>query len=425
MLFRSLLRSDECGSEPQFPTGDCNLSVPASKSAKERSRSQPPGGWRLRSLLARVGEEVGEGLAVGDTGPVVLGVGLESGVEGEGRGKRFETALSSSSTAISKSMMDCRSIESARSLRSTVRWTSVTPSCTRAAPFDQDVGAAVGVVHPAHLHEGQPHLGHRLPGAGLLRSGSTGDGHLPVADRDAERGALHRSDRDTRVLIRAEGARVDECDVGGVGVVVDDCGGAGVVADHSDLDAVEPWVFELGDGRDRAGGCGSGEIQAMPYASTVGSTCRHADGGSGAPASSCGISTTTPSGPNCQPWYGHTSRPSVTVPWRAEPNDAGIDPEPERSRLSGVRHNTTGVPSSVRAAGAVPTCPEKATGCQHRRSREDRQTSNTPSQGSATGSDEVVTKPHSDTGATPAASSLRPTETQARRSILSSCGEVR
>ena len=33
--------------------------------------------------------------------------------------------------------------------------------------------------------------------------------------------------------------------------VVDDCGGAGVVADHSDLDAVEPGVFELGDGRDR------------------------------------------------------------------------------------------------------------------------------------------------------------------------------
>ena len=52
----------------------------------------------------------------------------------------------------------------------------------------------------------------------------------------------------------------------------------------------------------------------MPWASTVGSTCRHADGGSGAPASSCGISTTAPSGPNCQPWYGHTSRPSMTVP---------------------------------------------------------------------------------------------------------------
>ena len=45
---------------------------------------------------------------------------------------------------------------------------------------------------------------------------------------------------------------MDECDVGGVGVVVDDCGGAGVVADHSDLDAVEPGVFELGDGRDRS-----------------------------------------------------------------------------------------------------------------------------------------------------------------------------
>ena len=38
---------------------------------------------------------------------------------------------------------------------------------------------------------------------------------------------------------------MDECDVGGVGVVVDDRGGAGVVADHSDLDALEPGVFAL------------------------------------------------------------------------------------------------------------------------------------------------------------------------------------
>ena len=44
----------------------------------------------LDTALARVGEEVGEGVAVGDAGPIVLGVGLESRVEGEGRGKRFE-----------------------------------------------------------------------------------------------------------------------------------------------------------------------------------------------------------------------------------------------------------------------------------------------------------------------------------------------
>ena len=42
------------------------------------------------TLSARVGEEVGEGVAVGDAGPVVLGVGLESRVEGEGRGEGFE-----------------------------------------------------------------------------------------------------------------------------------------------------------------------------------------------------------------------------------------------------------------------------------------------------------------------------------------------
>ena len=53
-------------------------------------------------------------------------------------------------------------------------------------------------------------------------------------------GSFHGPDRHTRVLIRAERARVDECDVGGVGVVVDDGRGAGVVTDHSDLDAVEP-----------------------------------------------------------------------------------------------------------------------------------------------------------------------------------------
>ena len=29
-------------------------------------------------------------MAVGDAGPIVLGVGLESGVEGEGRGQRFD-----------------------------------------------------------------------------------------------------------------------------------------------------------------------------------------------------------------------------------------------------------------------------------------------------------------------------------------------
>ena len=91
-----------------------------------------------------------------------------------------------------------------------------------------------------------------MPAARSLRSGSAGDRHLPVADRDAERGTLHGPDRHTRVLIRAEGARVDECDVSGVGVVVDDRGSAGVVPDHSDLDAVEPRVLELGDGRDRS-----------------------------------------------------------------------------------------------------------------------------------------------------------------------------
>ena len=126
------------------------------------------------------------------------------------------------------------------------------PSTTIAATDDATAHSQPGVVHPPHLHERQPHLGHRVSGARLLRSGCAGDRHLPVADRDAERGSLHRPDRHTRVLIRAEGARVDECDVGGVGVVVDDCGGAGVVADHSDLDAVEPGVLELGDGRDRS-----------------------------------------------------------------------------------------------------------------------------------------------------------------------------
>ena len=74
------------------------------------------------------------------------------------------------------------------------------------------------------------------------------------------------------------------------------------------------------------------------------------------------------------------------------------------------------MPNSVRAAGAVPTCEQKATGCQHRRSREDRQTSNTPSPGSATGSAGVVTEPHSGTATMPTATSLSPTETQARRS---------
>ena len=39
--------------------------------------------------LARVGEEVGEGVAVGDAGPVVLGVGLECRVEGEGGWEGF------------------------------------------------------------------------------------------------------------------------------------------------------------------------------------------------------------------------------------------------------------------------------------------------------------------------------------------------
>ena len=91
---------------------------------------------------------------------------------------------------------------------------------------------------------------------------------------------------------------MDECDVGGVGVVVDDRGGAGVAADHPDLDALEPGVLELGDGRDWSRRL---RLQGDP-GHAVGSTCRHADGGSGAPASSCGISTTAPSGPNCQPW---------------------------------------------------------------------------------------------------------------------------
>ena len=126
------------------------------------------------------------------------------------------------------------------------------PSTTIAATDDATAHSRPGVVHPPHLHERQPHLGHRVPGARLLRGGCAGDRHLPVADRDAERGSLHRPDRHTRVLFRAEGARVDECDVNGVGVVVDDCGGAGVVADHSDLDAFEPGVFEFGDGRDRS-----------------------------------------------------------------------------------------------------------------------------------------------------------------------------
>ena len=125
------------------------------------------------------------------------------------------------------------------------------PSTTIAATDDATAHSRPGVVHPPHLHEGQPHLGHRVPGARLLRGGCAGDRHLPGADRDAEGGSLHRPDRHTRVLIRPEGARVDECDVGGVGVVVDDGGGAGVVSDHPDLDAVEPGVLELGNGRDR------------------------------------------------------------------------------------------------------------------------------------------------------------------------------
>ena len=64
-------------------------------------------------------------------------------------------------------------------------------------------------------------------------------------------------------------------------------------------------------------GWGSSDIQAMPCASAVGNMLKHADGGKGAPASSCGISTTAPSGPNCQPWYGHTSRPPATAPFES------------------------------------------------------------------------------------------------------------
>ena len=192
------------------------------------------------------------GRPVGDAGPVVLGVGLESRVEGEGRGKRFEDGFVLELHG-QLEVDDGLPVDRVGEVVAQHRQVDVGDAVLhRAAPFDQDVGAAVGVVHPPHLHEGQPHLGHRPPGARLLRSGGAGDRHLPVADGDAERGTLHRSDRDTRVLIRAEGARVDECDVGGVGVVVDDCGGAGVVADHSDLDAVEPGVLELGDGRDRS-----------------------------------------------------------------------------------------------------------------------------------------------------------------------------
>ena len=51
-----------------------------------RGRVWVPAGAIGVTLSARVGEEVGEGVAVGDAGSVVLGVGLESRVEGEGRG---------------------------------------------------------------------------------------------------------------------------------------------------------------------------------------------------------------------------------------------------------------------------------------------------------------------------------------------------
>ena len=122
----------------------------------------------------------------------------------------------------------------------------------RAASLHEDVGAAVGVVHPPHLHERQPHLGHRPSGARLLRRGGAGDRHLGVVDGDAEGGSLHRADLDLRVLVRAEGSRVDEGDVGGVGVVVDDGRCAGAIADHADLDAIETGVLELGDGRYRS-----------------------------------------------------------------------------------------------------------------------------------------------------------------------------
>ena len=179
----------------------------------------------------------------------------------------------------------------------------------------------------------------------------------------------------TRVLIRAEGARVDECDVGGVGVVVDDCDGAGVVADHSDLDAVEPGVVELGDGRDRSPAVAApGRSRPCRSASTVGSTCRHADGGIGAPTSSCGIATTAPSGPNCQPWYGHTISDFGDGARRdLSHHRCGHRSTADRSRPSDVRHNTTCVPSNCSGRGCrTDLSGTTATGWHHRRSREDQ-----------------------------------------------------